>query len=177
MAFVAQWAKASVKPNLPTTVHLSLHASGQSHMKLRRRSVHQWTKPAEITAGYTRALTVVQPVAVAIFALPVPVGPQLLKLPADAEPTEFDVWIEHPGANLQSWPGKNADGTVLVGRIPLAGDVPQVRWKSAIPSPGDDRAWWSLVVNSYRRGSESGEAGDQLLPVECRRARRHDGRG
>jgi len=33
----------------------------------------------------------------------------------------FDVWIERPGANLQSWPGKNADGAALVGRIPLAG--------------------------------------------------------
>ena len=32
-----------------------------------------------------------------------------------------DVWIERPGANPGSWPGKNAVGTALVGRIPLAG--------------------------------------------------------
>jgi hypothetical protein len=108
------------RENLSPAVHLSLHASGQWHMKVRRRSVHQWTKPAEITAGYTRPLAIVQPVAVAMFALPVPAGAQILKLPADAGPTEFDVWIERPGANLQSWPGKDADGTVLVGRIPLA---------------------------------------------------------
>jgi len=90
-------------------------------MKVRRRRLHQWRKPTEITPGYTRALAIVQPVAVAMFALPAPAGAHILKLPADAEPTKFDVWIERPGANLQSWPGKNADGTVLVGRIPLVG--------------------------------------------------------
>jgi hypothetical protein len=30
------------RENLPPTVHLSLHASGQWHMKVRRRRVHQW---------------------------------------------------------------------------------------------------------------------------------------
>jgi hypothetical protein len=109
------------RENLPPAVHLSLHASHEWHMKVRRRRVHQWRKPTEITPGYTRALAIVQPVAVAMFALPAPAGAHILKLPADAEPTKFDVWIERPGANLQSWPGKNADGTVLVGRIPLAG--------------------------------------------------------
>jgi hypothetical protein len=103
------------------TVHLSLHASRQWHMKVRRRKVHQWHRPAELTPGYTRALAIVQPVAVAMFALPTPPGAQLLPLPPDAEPTQFDLWIERPGANLQSWPGKNADRTQLVGRIPLAG--------------------------------------------------------
>jgi hypothetical protein len=40
---------------------------------------------------------------------------------ADANPTTFSLFIECPGANLDnSWPGKNADGTTLVGRIPLA---------------------------------------------------------
>jgi hypothetical protein len=63
----------------------------------------------------------VQSVAVAMVALPVPAGAQILKQPAAADPTEFDLWIERPGANLQGWPGKNADGTALVGRILLAG--------------------------------------------------------
>lgn len=111
------------RENLPPAVHLSLHASGRWHMKVRRRRVHHWPKPAEITPGYTRALAIVQPVAVAMFALPAPAGAHLLQLRADADPAEFDVWIERPGANLQSWPGKNADGTVLVGRIPLASGV------------------------------------------------------
>jgi hypothetical protein len=109
------------RENLPPVVHLSLHASGQWHMKVRRRKVHEWARPAEITPGYTRALAIVQPVAVAMFALPAPAGARILELPADAEPTEFDLWIEQPGANLQGWPGKNADATQFVGRIPLAG--------------------------------------------------------
>ena len=66
------------RENLPPTVHLSLHASGQWHMKVRRRRVHQWPKPAEITPGYTRALAIVQPVTVAMFALPAPAGAHLL---------------------------------------------------------------------------------------------------
>jgi hypothetical protein len=89
-------------------------------MKVRRRKVHEWSKPAELTPGYTRALAIVQPVAVAMVAFPAPAGAHLLNLPGDADPTQFDLWIERPGANLQSWPGKNADRTQLVGRIPLA---------------------------------------------------------
>jgi hypothetical protein len=109
------------RENLPPTVHLSLHESDQWHLKVRRRKVHQWVKPAELTPGYTRALAIVQPVAVAMFSLPTPPGARLLPLRPDAEPMQFDLWIERPGANLQSWPGKNADKTQFVGRIPLAG--------------------------------------------------------
>lgn len=109
------------RENLPPAVHLSLHESGEWHMKVRRRKVHEWRRPVEITPGYTRALAIVQPVAVAVFTLPAPPGTQLLSQPADAEPTRFDLWIERPGANLQGWPGKNVDSTQLVGRIPLAG--------------------------------------------------------
>ena len=90
-------------------------------MEVRRRKVHQWDRPAELTPGYTRALAIVQPVAVAVFGLPAPPDTQLLSQPADAQSTQFDLWIERPGANLQGWPGKNADRTQLVGRIPLAG--------------------------------------------------------
>jgi len=87
-------------------------------MKVGRRAVHEWRRPAELTPGYTRALAIVQPVAVAMFALPAPPDAHILKLPADGQPTQFDLWIERLGANLQGWPGKNADGA-LVGRIPL----------------------------------------------------------
>jgi len=97
---------------------ISLHASGDWHMKVGRRAVHEWRRPAELTPGYTRALAIVQPVAVAMFALPAPPDAHILKLPADGQPTQFDLWIERLGANLQGWPGKNADGA-LVGRIPL----------------------------------------------------------
>jgi hypothetical protein len=111
------------RENLPTKVHLSLHASGKWHMKVGRQVVHKWDRPAELIPGYIRALAIVQPVAVAEFRLPAPADAHILKLPADAEPTQFDLWIERPGANLQGWPGKNAEGTLLVGRIPLAGDT------------------------------------------------------
>jgi hypothetical protein len=90
-------------------------------MRVRRRRVHQWRKPAELTPGYTRALAIVQPVAVATVALPAPADAHMLKRPRDAEPTLFDVWIERTGANPDGWSSKNADGTALVGRIPLAG--------------------------------------------------------
>ena len=108
------------RENLPHKVHLSLHKSGDWHMKVGRRAVHEWRRPAELTPGYTRALAIMQPVAVAMFALPAPADAHILKLPADGQPTQFDLWIERLGANLQGWPGKNADGTLLVGRIPLA---------------------------------------------------------
>jgi hypothetical protein len=109
------------RENLPPTVHLSLHASGQWHMKVRRRREHQWPQAG---GDHTRLHPCSGDRAagdVAMFALPAPAGAHLLELPADAESTAFNVWIERPGANLQSWPGRNADGTVLVGRIPLAG--------------------------------------------------------
>jgi len=36
--------------------------------------------------------------------------------------TVFSIFIERPGANLNnSWPGKSADRSTFVGRIPLAG--------------------------------------------------------
>jgi hypothetical protein len=54
------------RENLPPAVHLSLHASGQWHLKVRRQRVHQWPKPAEITPGYTHALAIVRPAAVAV---------------------------------------------------------------------------------------------------------------
>ena len=57
------------RENLPPKVHLSLHASAEWHMKVRRQVVHKWDRPAELIPGYTRALAIVQPVAVAVFAL------------------------------------------------------------------------------------------------------------
>jgi hypothetical protein len=48
---------------------------------------------------------------------------ELLPVAPDAEPTTFSVFMERPGAVMKSWPGKNAMGTVFVGRISLAGDA------------------------------------------------------
>ncbi len=41
----------------------------------------------------------------------------------DSEPTAFNLFIEPPGAPPDSWPGKNAMGTILIGRMPLAAGV------------------------------------------------------
>lgn len=140
------------RENLPPKVHLSLHTSGDWHMKVRRRKVHQWHRPAELTLGYTRALAIVQPVAVATVELPAPADVHLLKVAADAEPTLFDVWIERPGANPEGWPGKNAEGTALVGRIPLAGgagtccvvsrQTPVTPGSAALEPPTETQVTW-----------------------------------
>jgi hypothetical protein len=109
------------RENFPHVLHLSLHTSGEWRIEVRGREVHKWKRPAELTPGYTRALVIMQPTVVATIAQPAPTGAEILKLPADAEPTHFDLWIERPGANPQSWPGQRAMGTAFVGRIPLAG--------------------------------------------------------
>jgi hypothetical protein len=79
-----------------------------------------WARPAEVVPGYTRAVGIVQPVAVAHHVDPAPQDVELIPVAPDAEPTTFSVLFERPGAVQNSWPGRNAAGTTLVGRIPLA---------------------------------------------------------
>jgi hypothetical protein len=101
--------------------HFSLHASGRWHMKEGRKERISWTRQGEVVPGYTRALGIVQPVATAVRENPPAEETVLVPAPIDANPTTFSLFIERPGANLDnSWPGKNADGTTLIGRIPLA---------------------------------------------------------
>jgi hypothetical protein len=102
--------------------HFSLHESGQWHLKVGRQEKVYWPRPDEVVPGYTRAVGIVQPVVVAHRDDAAPDDVLLVPVPANAEPTTFSVYIERPGANLNSWPGKNAMGTAFVGRIPLAAD-------------------------------------------------------
>jgi len=102
--------------------HFSLHASGRWHMKEGGQERISWARPDEIVSGYTRAVAMVQPVAVAHRDDAAPEGVEFA-VATEAEPTTFSVFIEWPEANMGSWPGKNAMGTVFVGRIPLAGDA------------------------------------------------------
>jgi hypothetical protein len=88
-------------------------------MKERRKERLHWDKPEEMVPGYTRAVGIVQPVAVIHRQDPVPERVVLIPVAPDADPTTFSVFVERPGANLNGWPGKNADGTAFVGR-PLA---------------------------------------------------------
>jgi hypothetical protein len=103
--------------------HFSLHASGRWHMKEGGRERISWARPDELVPGYTRAVAIMQPVAVAHRDDAAPEGVKLVPVPPEAEPTTFNVFIERPGANMNGWPGKNAMGTAFVGRIPLAGDA------------------------------------------------------
>jgi hypothetical protein len=128
--------------------HISLHVSGEWHMVTRRKERAPWDRPGELFPGYTRAVGIVQPVAVAHREGPAPADVQLVSVAPDADPTTFSLFIERPGANQATWPGKNAEGTTFVGRIPLAADAgtccvvalqhPLEPGKVALPRPSDD---------------------------------------
>lgn len=137
--------------------HFSLHASGQWHMKEGRQERISWARPGEVVPGYTRAVGIVQPVATAVREDPPAEETVLVPAPADADPTTFSLFIERPGANLDSsWPGKNADGTALVGRIPLAAGAgtccvvalqqPLQPGRADFARPSDDELRWMRDV-------------------------------
>ncbi|MDA0638222.1 hypothetical protein OUY22_32855 [Nonomuraea sp. MCN248] len=111
------------REGLEKAAHISLHESGSWHYKTNKRESVRWTRPAEIAAGFTRAVLIVQPVAVAMISLADPDGAHLIEVDVDSDAMNFDVFIERPGTDLSSWPGRTAMGTVLVGRIPLANNA------------------------------------------------------
>jgi hypothetical protein len=124
--------------------HVTLHASGRWHMKESGKERVAWTKPAEVVPGYTRAVGIVPPVAVAHREDPAPEDVVLVPVGPDAEPTTFSTFIERPGANLNGWPGKNAAGTTFVGRIPLAASAGTcASWRSRSHCSPDE--WRCLV--------------------------------
>lgn len=100
--------------------HVSLHESGHWHIKVNGKVTGRWERPDETVPGYTHAFSIVQPVVVAIHEDAAPDEVRLVAVASDAKPTYFDAFIERPGANMSGWPGRNAVGTVLVGRVPLA---------------------------------------------------------
>jgi hypothetical protein len=133
--------------------HFSLHASGQWHMKEGRQERISWARPGEVVPGYTRAVGIVQPVATAVREDPPAEETVLVPALVDTNPTTFSLFIERPGANLDnSWPGKDADGTTLVGRIPLATGAgtccvvalqqPLQPGQADFPRPSDDELRW-----------------------------------
>jgi hypothetical protein len=103
--------------------HFSLHASGRWHMKMGRRERVSWGRPDELIPGYTRAVGLVQPLSVVDIESAPQENAKLVSVLPGSDPITFSIFIERPGANLNSWPGKNAMGTAFVGRVPMAGDM------------------------------------------------------
>jgi hypothetical protein len=137
--------------------HFSLHASGQWHMVEGRKERISRARPGEVVPGYTRAFGIVQPVPTAVREDPPAEEAVVVPVEADADPTTFSVFLERSGANLNnSWSGKNADGTTLVGRIPLAADggtccivalqEPLHPGRAEFPRPSDDELRWMRDV-------------------------------
>jgi hypothetical protein len=93
------------------------------HLKVKHRgAVIEWSRPKEMVPGYTHAVLIVQPAAVAVVDQS-KMPPDIALVPmkgGEDRPVHFDVILERPGANMASWPGKNATSIVLVGRVPLA---------------------------------------------------------
>jgi hypothetical protein len=108
------------RENLAASMHISLHASGQWHMKFRRKQVVQWGRPNELVPGIIRALVIIQPTAVATISLPAFRGTRLLPVVENSHPVHFNIFIEGPGVHPLDWPGRASMKTSLVGRIPLA---------------------------------------------------------
>jgi hypothetical protein len=103
--------------------HFSLHERGQWHMKENGKPLFRWRRPPEVVPGYTRAVGIVQPIAVAHHNEPAPDDVVLIPVSPETQAVAFSVYFERPGANLNGWPGKNADGTLFVGRMPMAQDT------------------------------------------------------
>jgi hypothetical protein len=132
---------------------------------------------AEVVPGYTRAVGIVQPVVVAHREDRAPDGVEFVPVAPDAEPTVFSVFIERPGANMNGWPGKNANRPVFVGRIPLAADAgtccivavqaPLAPGRVELPRPSDDelrhvREW---AVNGVLVTTIFGEMSDGAIAL------------
>src|SRR4029453_8660133 len=95
--------------------------------------------------------------------------------------TTFSLFIERLGANQVTWPGKNAEGTTLVGCIPLAADAgtccvvalqqPLEPGKVELPRPSDDelrqlRHW---AANGVLVTTVVGELSDGAIgPIDLR---------
>jgi hypothetical protein len=132
-------------------------------MKSERRGeqrVH-WVKPPEMVPGFTRAVGSVLPVTVIHKDIPAPLDLRLVAVDMDSEPTAFNLFIERPGARLDSWPSRNAMKTMLIRRIPLAGGAgtvcivvnhePIQPSNVNAPRPSDEELAW--MRESAARGS------------------------
>lgn len=108
--------------------HISLHEHPDYwHIKGRSRSTGdsqevwlRWERPEELAPGFVRALDLT--VTPAVVDGPPEQGKQVFvyPFPGPERWVHFNVWLEHPFAYRDdSWPGKRAMRTNLMGRLPL----------------------------------------------------------
>ena len=157
--------------------HLSLHASGRWHMKESGKPLITWNRRPELVPGYTRAVAIVDPVAVAHREDPPTEEVELVPAEAVADPTVFSLFLERPGANMNGWPGKNADRSTFVGRVPLAAgtgtccvvavQAPLSPGRLVGPRPSDDelRQMRDRAVNGVLVMTVFGEMSDGAIAL------------
>jgi len=141
--------------------HVSLHESGDWHMKVDGEPVHLWRRPDEFQEGFTRAVVIVQPCGVASFSVPPAAGTTTFSLGAETDTSgQFDLFLERPGANLNSWPGKGVSGTSLVARLPFPDglgtccvtfrEAPFEAGSLTLPRPANERQLAELLAAQER---------------------------
>jgi hypothetical protein len=107
-------------------MHVSLHEAAEHwHVKVKREGrhvvVHRWA-PVELAPGYTRGVEIVSHrVSAATGAPATRSGVAWYQPQGENVRVHFDLILEAAGANQESWPGRGAMGTSLMGRRPLAG--------------------------------------------------------
>lgn len=105
--------------------HLSMHRSGEWHIDVNGVRPVNWRHPPALAFGQMRALAVVQHIGMAVVDEPAGEPMTLHAMSPDTDrtiATGFDVWIEDPGVNHGTWPGRGVAGTALIGRLALAED-------------------------------------------------------
>lgn len=149
------------REGLEKAVHVSLHESGRWHLKALGKNVHEWLQPDEMHPGYTRAVVIVQPPGVASLTMPAVASALLFDLSAEMDDAaQFNVFLEQPGANQDTWPGQRSMGTEFVARLPLARGAgtccivlhraPIEAGRATFPRPGNNVL--STMLESALRG-------------------------
>jgi hypothetical protein len=104
-------------------VKLSLHESGRFHLAGGKDRDHlKWRRPEPQHPGFLHLLTIGLLAGGAVTTTVE--APAALYPPAPADHIRyFKLIFEHPAARLDTWPGKTADRSELVGRLRMLDDV------------------------------------------------------
>ena len=81
----------------------------------------KFPRPEEFHPGYTKAIVVLMHAGLAERGTPATKTSVVWHEAARPEHiVHFTLFIERPGANLDTWPGKRASGTAFIGRLTMA---------------------------------------------------------